>query len=179
MIELLLEMPLSYLKLNLRRKPSLKLLMILKNKEKLENTSKIQKNQSLLRKHQSQDKLFIKIQSTVITKSRILLQAGDLVSFSWQPSLLFSTYYNLLRPTIQFLLSNRWNKTLTHLALNQRRLLPQSLLGSPYSESYFSTNSLWVTFSITSHISKSTITKLMKIFHLLSSMHLVCSSQLP
>lgn len=73
MIQLLLKMPLSYLKLNLRRKPSLKLSMTLKNREKLEDISEIQKSQSLLRKLQSQDKLFIKIWSTVIAKSKILL----------------------------------------------------------------------------------------------------------
>jgi hypothetical protein len=54
-------MPLLYLKLSLRRKPSLKLSMILKNREKLENISEIQKNQSLLRKPLNLDKLFIKI----------------------------------------------------------------------------------------------------------------------
>jgi len=54
-------MPLLYLKLNPRSKPSLKLSMILKNREKLEDISEIQKNQSLLRKLQSQDKLFMKI----------------------------------------------------------------------------------------------------------------------
>lgn len=60
MIALSLEMLLLSLKLSLRRKPSLKLSMNLKKKGKLENILEILKNQSLLRKLQSQEKLFIK-----------------------------------------------------------------------------------------------------------------------
>lgn len=60
MIALSLEMLLLSLKLNLRRKPSLKLSMNLKKKGKLENILEILKNQSSLRKLQSQEKLFIK-----------------------------------------------------------------------------------------------------------------------
>lgn len=125
MIALSLEMLLLSLKLSLRRKPSLKLSMNLKKKGKLENILEILKNQSLLRKLQSQEKLFIKTQNTVITKSQILLLAGDSVSFSCQLLLLFSTYCNSLRPIILSLQLNRWSKILTPQALKQEKLLPQ------------------------------------------------------
>ena len=86
-IVLLLKMQLSFLKLSLKRKPSLKLLMNLKKKERLENTSVIPKSKSSLRKLQNRDRLSIKTWSTVTTESKILRLVGDSVSFSWRPSL--------------------------------------------------------------------------------------------